>query len=71
MFWVETPFRSQMFSHEVDALRHAVDSALQMPTCRIVIRKDEILHVAVQRGEEEAGTPLERDLLAFLRSRTA
>ena len=75
MFVVELSFpkgpgTQRAIKDEIDAVRHAVDWALQFPTCTVNILRDGQLYLGVQRGDDSGiGRRLAPDLIAFLRSR--
>ena len=74
--WVEVFFgggvpTSRVFTDDGAALRFAIDRALEFPSCAVTMRRDNQPYLVVQRAEDDGGRPLESDLLAFLRTRSA
>jgi len=76
MYWVDVFFgrgvpTSRVFTSDGAALRFAIDRALEFPSCAVTMRRDNQPYLVVQRAEDDGGRPLESDLLAFLRTRSA
>jgi hypothetical protein len=71
VFFVRGAPTSRAFTDDGAALRFAIDRALEFPSCAVTLRRDSEPHLVVQRAGDEDGRPLESDLVAFLRSRSA